>query len=519
MTLFALLAIAMVALSYLIVAAIAAACVYLPYDALASGRAANFQILTLFVGGVVVAGAILWSLVPRRLKFEAPGLLLGRDSHPKLFREIDGIAAALGEPVPREVYLVGQVNAFVTDHGGVFGIGSRRVLGIGLPLLAVLNLSEFRALLAHEFAHYYGGDTRLGPWVYSARSAMARTFENVGRIRDVGRIAIIQLLTSVVTVVLKWLFVFFMRVTNFVSRRQEYRADELAGIVAGRLPLAESLRKIHGASMAWRPYWESEIARALDENCLPPIAAGFAAFVAAPHIASQMTEGVAREILGGKSSPYDTHPPLKDRLEALARHNEPKFDAAQNNTDRQRPLNVQAETASAMSLFDGLESTEQEFVELLNPKLRNTTLRRITWKEVPHEVTIRGWRASAAQIAAPLEGITVANLPDAISKLPAIGAQLRDPQGMLLSPDQRTSRAAGFLAQALGLALVDSGWKLEDEPGIQRVCRDGKAISLGVVGEIWSGQISREDWVARCDELGITGLSLSSKSVGEAATN
>src|SRR6266853_1614359 len=106
---------------------------------------------------------MLWSLVPRRDNFEAPGLPLERPSHPRLFAELDSIASALGEPLPREVYLIGEPNAWVADRGGVMGFGSRRVMGVGLPLLGALNISQFRAILAHEFAHYYGGDTRLGP--------------------------------------------------------------------------------------------------------------------------------------------------------------------------------------------------------------------------------------------------------------------------------------------------------------------------------------------------------------------
>ena len=54
-------------------------------------------------------------------------------------------------------------------------------MGVGLPLLAGLSVSEFRAVLAHGFGHFYGGDTRLGPWVYKTRSAIVRTIENLVR--------------------------------------------------------------------------------------------------------------------------------------------------------------------------------------------------------------------------------------------------------------------------------------------------------------------------------------------------
>src|SRR5438034_11729905 len=69
--LFALLAILMVIASYVVIVALAAACVYLPYLALTSTT--NLQVLILFLGGIAAAGAMLWSLVPRREKFEEIG--------------------------------------------------------------------------------------------------------------------------------------------------------------------------------------------------------------------------------------------------------------------------------------------------------------------------------------------------------------------------------------------------------------------------------------------------------------
>jgi hypothetical protein len=91
----------MVVVSYLFILLLAVACVYLPW--LVVMNVVNFQTLALFVPGVIVAASVLWSLVPRRDKFAAPGLPLERTSHPRLFAELDRIAGALQEPLPREV--------------------------------------------------------------------------------------------------------------------------------------------------------------------------------------------------------------------------------------------------------------------------------------------------------------------------------------------------------------------------------------------------------------------------------
>jgi heat shock protein HtpX len=213
--------------------AIAVACVYLPYLALIRLESFNIQVILFLVGGVLVAGALLWSMAPRRDHFTSPGLLLDRSSQPVLFQEIETIAAALNEPVPGEVYLVGQPNALVSDRGGLLGFGSRRVMGIGLPLFAVLSVSELRAVLAHEFAHFYSGDTSLGPWVYRTQTSIVRVFQNLGELDAFARVNAIRMLMELVVFIVKQYFILFLRVINFISRKQEFRSDELACLIAG----------------------------------------------------------------------------------------------------------------------------------------------------------------------------------------------------------------------------------------------------------------------------------------------
>ena len=123
------------------------------------------------------------------------------------------------------------------------GFGSRRVMGLGLPLLSILTVSQFRAVLAHEFAHYYGGDTSLGPWVYKTQNAMVRIFQNIGSVGKVARVAVLSIMCMVVGTLMKWYFKLFLRAINLASRQREYRADELACFIAGRQALIDGLRR------------------------------------------------------------------------------------------------------------------------------------------------------------------------------------------------------------------------------------------------------------------------------------
>ena len=176
------------------------------------------------------------------------------------------------------------------------GFGSRRVMGIGLPLAAVLNLAEFRAVLAHEFAHYYGGDTRLGPFVYKTRMVMVRTIQNMASMRNVMRFAAAAAAYAVVMAVLQGYWKLFFRATQLISRRQEYRADELACHIAGSEALISGLTKIHEGTAAFPTYWNFEIAPLLSRGYRLPIAEGFRLFLSAPKIARQAQSHLEKEL-------------------------------------------------------------------------------------------------------------------------------------------------------------------------------------------------------------------------------
>lgn len=485
----------MVIASYIFVVMLAAACVYLPYLALVHSESAGFQILALFLFGIVIAGTMLWSLIPRRDKFAAPGLLLDRSSQPRLFEELDGIAAALKEEIPREVYLVGDANAFVSDRGGILGFGSRRIMGIGLPLLSTLTVSQFRAVLAHEFAHYYGGDTSLGPWVYKTKSSMIRVFENIGSVGALARIAILGVMYLVVTSVLKWYFMAFLRGINFVSRRQEFRADELACLVAGRENLIDGLRTIHGTAIAWPSYWKSEVGPLLGEGKLVAISEGFTRFLRAPDVSTSIEKSLAVRLEKEKTEPYDTHPPLRDRISA-----------AQNFSDCS-PLQ---DSRPAIALLDNPQSSEIRFVEECVPDIPVGSLQYVRWDDVALRVTIPSWQSFIEEYAGDLKGVRAESIPDYIPNFRQIGAHIRDPKGMLLSPDQRTFRAGGLFAGALALAMVRSGWDLEVDPGVFRMRRGDRELNpFQAVNQLMAGKLSREDWVARCSDLGLSSLLLS----------
>ena len=91
--------------------------------------------------------------VSARRHVEPPGPEITAADQPALFAEIAKISELTGEQMPKHVYVMYDMNAFVAQRGGIMGFGSRRVMGVGLPLMRVLGVSELRAVLAHEMGH------------------------------------------------------------------------------------------------------------------------------------------------------------------------------------------------------------------------------------------------------------------------------------------------------------------------------------------------------------------------------
>lgn len=503
LVLWAFFAIAMVIISYLVILLMAVMCVYLPYSAITRLNSLNIQIALLLLCGIVMAGTMLWSLVPKQDKFEAPGPTLVPANHPKLFAEIESIAAALNEPSPQEVYLIPEANAFVADRGGIMGFGARRVMGIGLPLLAIMTISELRAVLAHEFAHYYGGDTRLSPWVYKTRMAMVRTIQNMASLGGLTRFAIAAILYRIVMWLLQGYWKLFFWATQMVSRRQEYRADELACHLVGSQCLVGGLSKLEGAISAFPAYWIFEFLPYLNLGCRLAIAEGFSLFVQVPEVAKQIEENVKKQLEHPQASAYDSHPPLHKRIAA----------AREFQTEDQKPTC----STPAFRLLGDLLSEEARLLSWNSPAAKVAELKLVAWGELSVALP-QIWRELVEKNAQFLGDVTADSLPNVVSRLTEIGARTLGSKGMLLTREQRTLRVSEVFGIALALAIVDAGWPLHLQPGEHYIKVGAERVRAEeLMQQLLSKQITHKEWIQRCRALKIDGVRLAGPNVIAAA--
>jgi Zn-dependent protease with chaperone function len=482
--------------SYFFLLLLAGLSVYLPYWLLDettsagspfSGIASQFMLLLL--GGVIVAASIVWSLLPRRMKFQPPGVLLDRATNARLFAEVDAVSNALNEPAPSEIYLMAAANAYVAEVGGVLAFGKRRIMALGLPLVSVLSVSEFRALLAHESAHFYSGDTSLAPWVYRARLGLLRTIQNMEHTQEVIHLQAFRVMAVLARAVIEKYFILFLRMTGQISRQQELRADELACWVAGRESARSCLEKIHATDLLWTIYWTAAVEPVLKHRFLPDLAEGFRRFLANSGIAGHFKLDVTDELESPEPDRFSSHPPLARRVLAIE-----KMEAPERTLD----------DTLASSLFDGLHLAERSLVEFSDLRTARGTLSSVAWDDVASQVTIPSWRAEVAALRGLITGVTAAALPEFKNNLSKITSRMPDPQGRLLTVREREHRAVHLLGIAVTLLLLHKGWELRSQPGLFKFEKDGEDLPVfEIVNDVLTGEISPEDWLQKCTHLGI----------------
>jgi Zn-dependent protease with chaperone function len=484
----ALLAVALMAGFYGLAILFAGALLLIPYAQWTiSGRVGRLAVYC-----VPAALGLIWAVMPRVDRFAPPGPRLNERSHPELFRAIREIAGATQQEMPSEVYLVNEVNAWVTHRGGIMGVGSRRVMGIGLPLLQGLNVSELKAVLAHEFGHYAAGDVKLGPWVYKTRTAIGRAITSLGE--------------SWLAAVFKWYGHLFLRLTHAVSQQQEFAADALAARTVHPAAMASALRRVEGLAPAFNAYWHDEVVPALDGGCLPPLAEGFNQFLGSERVSSSVTQLVATAESADDADALDTHPPLRQRLAALA--------GISGSTP------PAADDPPAETLLRDPEGHARRLLEFAAGTDFFVGLRRVNWMQVTAEVYPRRWQEAAQQHAAFLGRFTADALPGTRAEFESAGSglvaieQSENPELAAIVSDIRVVRACQLLAVGVALALLDVGASLESSPGRSVVFRRGDLAlePFPAVQRLAEGKLSLGEWQRQCRAIGIAGRPLRPQS-------
>lgn len=457
---------------------IVALLLYLPYLEMlhGKGRSGIFLIFS-FIG----AGVILWSIFPRFDKFDPPGPAINLQKNPKLAAMIRSVARKLKEPIPKEIYFTGECNAFVAERGGLMGFGSRRVMGIGLPLMQLLNVNELNAILAHEFGHFSNRDTVLGSWVYTTYGLIFRTLDNLEQANSL----------------LQYPFMLyaklFLRVSHGISRHQEFVADKCAAEVFGREVAISALKKVHAAAGAFEAYWDTDVAPALIDGYLPKVTEGFSIFINSKGFDKNYRINLRASLREERISPYDTHPTLSERLLAI---NEISDSSATVE-------GVEGETA--ISLVSDILEIEWKLLVLVQGEEFVSGLKEIDWDKMPEKITYPYWESLVNKNAEYLSQFKWRDVPEFGTKVAEFASKIKFEGPVPDFPEKDLWKVITIMGSTFSVWLHSSGWSLSHMPGSNfKLEKESKEIEpFAIVSDLMNGEISAEEWQEKCIEIGI----------------
>ena len=374
------------------------------------------------------------------------------------------------------------------------GFGSERVMGIGLPLFAVLTAAELRAVLTHELGHFYGGDTKVGPWSYATRRAPARTLGDLGWAHGLlGKDLFSTTAKAILVVVMKpfdGLGRLILRVTEAISRAQELSADALAARTVSGKAVADGLTKVHQASLAFGAFFDGEVAPILRAGRLPPLASGFRAFLQAESVSGALSNATREELTTGRANAYDSHPPLKERVEhalGLPR---------QGTDDDPRP---------AAELLADVERLE---AQLAAGWVKGPALQPVSWEDSATAFA-SAWREAREECGRALAGVTVATIPRGTMVLKDVAERVI---GRAISGSEAEFRdfAMRLLGSALCDVLLEAGFTGRSLPGEPlRFMREGTTVEpIKLLKRYLDGELPAEEWSKQWAAVGIDGAQI-----------
>ncbi len=438
--------------------------------------------LTLFAWAA--AGTIAWAVLPRSIPFEPPGPQITADEHPGLFNEINLVAQRVNQRPPDTVYLLPDMNAFVAEPTTTIGAGKQRIMGIGLPLLQCNSITQLRAVLTHEFGHYHYGDTKLGPWIYSTRAALGRTISALAQKKSIFQYPFISYGKT------------FMKLTQEVSRHQEFVADQLAARTFGAEALGSSLTNIRVMSAAYSEYWSRMVSPVLDTGHYPPIMAGFSQFLSAEGSAGRMSKTLQQAVNDEPADQYDSHPSLSERLKAIG---------------FQDAFKVAPVDQPAITLLGSLDETESKLLGFLCEGNGDTReFKSISWDEVGPRLYPLIWQKRLVHCADLFAGITPRSMPGHLTSPYTLGHLIAQRLGVGVSENEIKSFTEYFLAIAISFQMTRQSWTADAKPGrwIYLTKGDEKVAVRNELSKLAAGVTTSDDWQTLIDNWGISTIDL-----------
>lgn len=300
------------------------------HSARSQGRASLLIVTFGYIAPIVLGGFVLISMLKSLLApsgEERESYTLERHEEPVVYAFIEAMCVRMGAPVPHRIDVFADANATAGMEGGLLGFLFRRrmVLGIGMPLVAGMNLPQFAGVMAHEFGHFCQGGGMLATLIVnSIRNWLIRLvfhrdawdFWLLEAAAETGNAALVLF-----AVVCTWIS-FIARLLFFpllllgellymiLSRQMEYDADLHQARFSGSAAFEQMCRRLVDLVSAYESV-SLDIRSYLRKKEVPDDLPALVAMTAAT-VSSDVRERNARS--RRKTGLFDTHPSEASRI-------------------------------------------------------------------------------------------------------------------------------------------------------------------------------------------------------------
>lgn len=345
----------------------------------------NFLFLIIGVGiigvGISVIGFLVKFIFTVAKDDNSSRVEITEAQHPRLFAFIRRLAAETHTPFPKKIFLSPDVNAAVFYNSSFWSmfLPVRKNLVIGLGLVNSVNISEFKAVIAHEFGHFSQKSMRLGAYTYNVNRVIHNMlFDNKdytaflrawGSIHSYLRffVGITVKIAAGIQWVLRKVYTVINKTYLGLSREMEFHADTVAAGVSGSNNCISALSRIEVASSCYntalndaseqlqhkkitRNIYPNQLTvlRVLAEEYQLPVRDGL------PDISFHFIESFSRSRINYKDQ-WASHPTLQERKASLDRLG----------------ISVAPDTTLPWQLFDHAEALQETLTAYI---YRETTL-------------------------------------------------------------------------------------------------------------------------------------------------
>lgn len=260
--------------------------------------------LQIMMAFVIIKGMVVW-------REPEGGIVVTEEEEPELFRIIKEVSEKVGTDMADEVRLYpnSAIGVYETSNLIKIFLPGRRILMLGIATIPSLSIGEFKAILAHEFAHFCRKDTFYNRFIARAGYALINVL-------SVLKLNIFWVMNPIYWYLYAFNLVFSSLIGNF-SRQREFFADEIAAETYGSECFNKALSKYSSKSTIFETMLTGEaLVYAREGKYVDNIYEYYRQYSQQlpTHVIESMQQSATIE-----KTPFGTHPPLRQRIEEVAK--------------------------------------------------------------------------------------------------------------------------------------------------------------------------------------------------------